>query len=738
MITSTSQGLSVTSQSQSSNTQSNDGGFKLKLNGNSLPQQRPSDRTALSLESQQSEAGSRSLNANFLGGLAANFGGSPESANAAPISAKPGIQNTLQQGSRGAEVKELQKMLNAKSGGKLDVDGIFGPKTLAAVKRMRKGFELNGDGIVGEKTLGKLQQPEMLKLGARGQDVSDLQKSLNAKTGAKLDVDGIFGPKTLEAVKQMQKGSNIDVDGVVGPQTSEKLQAGTQANGSTNSQPAAAGTKPAEPTQRTTEAGATKPAEATQKPAEAGQTKPAEAAQKPAEAGAKPVEATQKPAEGKTADVSAAGAKALDGAVKAAEATIGTPYSTENNCVTMVQDYIKRFGGTTGGLTDNHDLLANKGANMAAIGGFEVENGKLKPMEGFGKDHNKTERGMVFGIGEPWTGSKVPVADSPDGTQWTKRVSNSHSGIVSDVKRDEQGNVTDFSFYHTSGTIKGGDYSGKGMTKVDSYAAWASDKKERFQHAFVHAPKSVLEPGTANLAGSGTTNQQAAPSPSGPSPAELPSVRPEGSVAAFAFDKEARTDRNGSPVVYNPPSSDANRSEVAGFGNNTSPEKYEKLVDLVKSGQGQEARSLAESYLAERAQPFVGGVQDFNTASVLTGLVHHRGEGGVKSIANKLGIQADSPAQLGRSIETQASTDQNFPDRWVEARALQERENERAVWKSLGQPGTLEEFRTQRARQLGGTQEVEELGGFGKGLVNRWREEAQLFANSSADLLASR
>lgn len=737
MITSTSQGLSVTSQSQSSNTQSSDGGFKLKLNGNSSSQQRSSDRTALSLESQQSEAGARSLNANFLGGLTANFGTSPASANGSSISAMPGIQSTLKQGSRGAEVKELQKMLNAKSGGKLDVDGIFGPKTLAAVKRLQKGFELNGDGIVGEKTRKKLQQPEMLKLGSRGEDVSALQKDLNAKTGSKLDVDGIFGPKTLKAVQQMQKGANIDVDGVVGPQTSGKLQAGSQANASTNSKPAAAGTKPAEATQKPAEAGAAKPAEAAQKPAEAG-TNPAEVTQKPAESGSKPVDETQKPAEAKTADVSAAGAKALDGAVKAAEATIGTPYSTENNCVTMVQDYIKRFGGTTNGLTDNHDLLANKGANMAAIGGFEVENGKLKPMEGFGKDHNKTERGMVFGIGEPWNGTKVSVADSPDGTQWTKRVSNSHSGIISDVKRDEQGNVTDFSFYHTSGTIKGGDYSGKGMTKVDSYAAWASDKKERFQHAFVHAPKSVLEPGTANLVGSGTTSQLAESSPSGSSPSELPSVRPEGSVAAFAFDKEARTDRQGSPVVYNPPSSDANRSEVAGFGNNTSPEKYQKLADLVKSGHGQEARTLAESYLAERAQPFVGGVQDFNTASVLTGLVHHRGEGGVKSIANKLGIQAESPAQLGRSIETQASTDQNFPERWVEARALQERENERAVWKSLGQPGTLEEFRAQRARQLGGTQEVEELGGFGKGLVNRWREEAQMFANSSGDLLASR
>ena len=58
----------------------------------------------------------------------------------------------------------------------------------------------------------------LLSQGARGPSVSRLQHLLRAK-GHRIEVDGIFGPKTAAAVRAFQASARIDVDGVVGPQT---------------------------------------------------------------------------------------------------------------------------------------------------------------------------------------------------------------------------------------------------------------------------------------------------------------------------------------------------------------------------------------------------------------------------------------------------------------------------------------------------------------------------------------
>ena len=58
-------------------------------------------------------------------------------------------------GSQGSDVTELQKLLN-QNGYTLDVDGIFGDKTQAAVKDYQKKNNLAVDGIVGTNTWGAL------------------------------------------------------------------------------------------------------------------------------------------------------------------------------------------------------------------------------------------------------------------------------------------------------------------------------------------------------------------------------------------------------------------------------------------------------------------------------------------------------------------------------------------------------------------------------------------------------
>lgn len=65
------------------------------------------------------------------------------------------MASTLRYGARGDEVKELQKRLNSAGYG-LSVDGIFGDKTLGAVKKYQQSNGLAVDGIVGANTWGKL------------------------------------------------------------------------------------------------------------------------------------------------------------------------------------------------------------------------------------------------------------------------------------------------------------------------------------------------------------------------------------------------------------------------------------------------------------------------------------------------------------------------------------------------------------------------------------------------------
>jgi peptidoglycan hydrolase-like amidase len=68
---------------------------------------------------------------------------------------EPTIPATVNRGDNGAVVIKLQQELNA-AGAKLKVDGIFGPKTQAAVKAYQGKNKLVKDGIVGPKTWGAL------------------------------------------------------------------------------------------------------------------------------------------------------------------------------------------------------------------------------------------------------------------------------------------------------------------------------------------------------------------------------------------------------------------------------------------------------------------------------------------------------------------------------------------------------------------------------------------------------
>lgn len=61
-------------------------------------------------------------------------------------------------GDSGAQVRNLQRLLNWASGTGLAVDGIIGPKTIAAVKTYQKKYGLTQDGLFGRACLSKAKK----------------------------------------------------------------------------------------------------------------------------------------------------------------------------------------------------------------------------------------------------------------------------------------------------------------------------------------------------------------------------------------------------------------------------------------------------------------------------------------------------------------------------------------------------------------------------------------------------
>ena len=130
-----------------------------------------------------------------------------------------------------------------------DANGFYDAATRAAVTQFQRIFNLAPDGIVGKATWYKIKQiynavkkvselysegitiseverifSEALKRGNRGNDVRTIQYFLNFLAFfndrlVDLNVDGIFGPATENAVKTFQREYGLTPDGIVGRAT---------------------------------------------------------------------------------------------------------------------------------------------------------------------------------------------------------------------------------------------------------------------------------------------------------------------------------------------------------------------------------------------------------------------------------------------------------------------------------------------------------------------------------------
>lgn len=180
---------------------------------------------------------------------------------ATPSEKKLQRNHVLHFGASGNRVFELQSYLKAFNYYNGDIDGLFGLLTKQAVSSYQSNHLLQVDGIAGPETIGHLLHAATVELdplstkttihvdsnhpedalttgeitdhlkgesikvfrpGDRGERVKQLQETL-AEHGYYEGIDGIYGPRTAEAVKQFQHIHHLQVDGMIGPETKKML-----------------------------------------------------------------------------------------------------------------------------------------------------------------------------------------------------------------------------------------------------------------------------------------------------------------------------------------------------------------------------------------------------------------------------------------------------------------------------------------------------------------------------------
>ncbi len=138
----------------------------------------------------------------------------------------------IRRGSVGPEVEDVQHRLGALG---VPCDGeaaVFDAATEGAVRTFQQRRGLIADGIVGPETWQALVGAsfalgDRLLYGTRpmlyGDDVRELQRRLNRLGFDAGYDDGLFGPQTVDAVREFQLNTGLLVDGIAGRETIDNL-----------------------------------------------------------------------------------------------------------------------------------------------------------------------------------------------------------------------------------------------------------------------------------------------------------------------------------------------------------------------------------------------------------------------------------------------------------------------------------------------------------------------------------
>lgn len=157
-------------------------------------------------------------------------GGTPLPPAPVPGPVVPEARPMVRPGASGAAVVEMQDKLRAHGFDPGVSDGVYGPNTGRALVGFQAARGVVADGVCGPITWALLDnavQPtgstRLLRQGDRGADVMEAQIALRNAGHDPGPIDGIFGPRTREAVLAFQAERGLQVDGIVGPQTRAAL-----------------------------------------------------------------------------------------------------------------------------------------------------------------------------------------------------------------------------------------------------------------------------------------------------------------------------------------------------------------------------------------------------------------------------------------------------------------------------------------------------------------------------------
>ena len=98
-----------------------------------------------------------------------------------------------------------------------------------AVLAWRAANRMPADRWIGPKVWVKLHSTDgtrLIKIGARGERVRQLQRALNASSGDRLAVTGLLDRTTSDSVRSYQRRVGLPQSGVVTPETWQKLDRG--------------------------------------------------------------------------------------------------------------------------------------------------------------------------------------------------------------------------------------------------------------------------------------------------------------------------------------------------------------------------------------------------------------------------------------------------------------------------------------------------------------------------------
>src|SRR5919199_2376095 len=130
-----------------------------------------------------------------------------------------------------AGVAALQVALREHGLYKGTIDGIRGPQTTRAIRKLQKHARIAVDGIPGPQTrraLGRFGRHHLgsrpLHAGLVGWDVAALQFELAQHGFPSGRFDGIFGPHVRHALRRFQHWAGLPVDEIAGPATLAALQ----------------------------------------------------------------------------------------------------------------------------------------------------------------------------------------------------------------------------------------------------------------------------------------------------------------------------------------------------------------------------------------------------------------------------------------------------------------------------------------------------------------------------------